>query len=57
MPDPKRPDDKKAAPKPATPPDDDAELELSDEKLDKVAGGLAKQRFDKARVSPYTNPP
>jgi hypothetical protein len=55
MADPKRPDDEKADPKPTTPPDDDAEFELSDEKLGKVAGGLARQRFDMPRIRPISD--
>ena len=39
-------------PKSATPPDADAEFELSDEQLDKVAGGLARLRFDAPRPRP-----
>ena len=55
MADAKKPNETKDDPKPATPPDDDAEVELSDEKVDKVAGGLARQRFDMPRIRPISN--
>jgi hypothetical protein len=55
MADPKKPNQPKPDPEPASPPDDDVEVELSDEKLDKIAGGLAKQRFDGPRIRPITS--
>ena len=53
MADAKKPDQKES-PKPATKPDD-AASEPSEEQLDKVAGGLARQRFDGPRPRPFTN--
>ena len=55
MADPKKPDDEKADPKPATPLDDETEFELTDEKLDKVAGGLAQQRFAMPLIRAISN--
>lgn len=51
---PDKPDEKDAA-KPATPPDAEAEFELNDDQLDKIAGGLARQRFDSPRIRSFTS--
>ena len=34
---------------------DDAESELSDDQLDKIAGGLIQQRFNSLRIRPVTD--
>ena len=41
-------------PKSATPPDADAEFELSDDQLDKIAGGLVRQRFAAPGPRPFS---
>ena len=53
MADAKKPDDTEN-PEPVTRPDD-AESEMSEEELDKVAGGLAQLRFDSSRIRPFTS--
>ena len=53
MADAKKPDDTEN-PTPATPPDD-AESELSDDQLDKIAGGLIQQRFSSLRMRPISD--
>jgi hypothetical protein len=54
MADTKNPDEKDDA-KPATPPDAEAAAELNDDQLDKIAGGLARQRFDSPRIRALTS--
>ena len=53
MADAKKPDDTEN-PGPVTRPDD-AESELSDDQLDKIAGGLIQQRFSSLRIRPLTD--
>jgi hypothetical protein len=53
MADAKKPDQKESPNSPTRP--DDPASELSDEQLDKVAGGLARQRFDGPRPRPISN--
>jgi hypothetical protein len=54
MADAKKPDEPKPAPDPVKP-DDEADRELSDDTLDKIAGGLMRQRFDSLRVRPISD--
>jgi hypothetical protein len=54
MADAKKPDEPKPDPETANPPDD-ADGELSEEKLDKIAGGLMRQRFDSLRIRPISD--
>ena len=54
MADTKKPDEKTADPTPA-PPDPEGDLSLSDEQLDKIAGGLAQLRFERPRALPISD--